>query len=53
MDITIDLRRKLWGIKKMPLDLLTYNCDRFEKHAANDRSFENTIAREGVVLYEG
>ena len=52
-DITVDLRKRLWGIKKMPLDLLTYNQDRFEVHAARDGSFENIIRKEGVILYEG
>jgi len=51
-DITVDLRRKLWGVKKSPLDLLTYNQERFAYHASRDRSFESIIDKEGVVLYE-
>ena len=51
-DITVDLRRKLWGVKKSPLDLLTYNHERFEYHASRDRSFESIIDKEGVILYE-
>jgi len=51
-DITVDLRRKLWGVKKLPLDLLTYNQDRFAYQASRDRSFESMIDKEGVVLYE-
>ena len=52
-DITVDLRMKLWDVQKeVPLDLLTYHQDRFEYQAARDRSIENTIYKEGVVLYE-
>jgi len=51
-DITVDLRRKLWGVKKLPLDLLTYNQERFAYHASRDRSFESIIDKEGIVLYE-
>ena len=42
-NITVDLRRKLWGVKKSPLDLLTYNQERFAYHASRDRSFESII----------
>ena len=53
-DITVDLRQKLWDVqKKLPLDLLTYNQERFEYQASRDRSFESIIIKEGVVLYEG
>jgi len=52
IDISIELRQKLWGIKKMPLDLLTYNQERFDYHAARLRSFENIISTEGVTVYE-
>jgi predicted nucleotidyltransferase len=53
-DITVDLRMRLWDVqKKTPLDLLTYNQERFEYQASRDRSFESIIDREGVVLYEG
>lgn len=30
LDISIEIRQKLWGVKKMPLDLLTYNQELFE-----------------------
>ena len=52
LDISIELRQKLWGVKKMPLDLLTYNQDRFDYQAARPRSFENIISTEGVTVYE-
>ena len=52
-DITVELRQKLWDIPRtIPLDLLAYKHERFEYQASRDRSFENTISREGVVLYE-
>ena len=52
-DITVDLRMAIWDVQKTPLDLITYNHERFEYHASRDRSFENTINKEGVVLFEG
>ena len=52
LDISIELRQKLWGVKKMPLDLLTYNQERFDYQAARPRSFENIISTEGVTIYE-
>ena len=52
LDISIELRQKLWGVKKMPLDLLTYNQEHFDYQAARPRSFENIINTEGVTVYE-
>ena len=52
-DITVDLRRKLWGVQRSPLDLLTYRQESFENKSAQERSFESIILNEGVVLYEG
>ena len=52
LDISIELRQKLWGVKKMPLDLLTYNQEHFNYQAARPRSFENIINTEGVAVYE-
>jgi len=52
LDISIDLRRKLFKVKNVPLDLLTYNQDRFEEHAASPTSFAHLINTEGVVVYE-
>jgi predicted nucleotidyltransferase len=50
VDITVDLRMKLYDIQKMPLDLLTYNQDSFFYHAKRPTSFEHEIAKNGVVL---
>ena len=50
--ITVDLRRKLWDVQKVPLDLVTYNQDRFAEHAARRTSFAHVINTEGVVVYE-
>ena len=52
LDILIELRQKLLGIKKMPLDLLTYNQECFESQAARPKSFEYVINTEGVIVYE-
>ena len=52
VDISINLRRKLFNIKKTPLDILTYNEDRFAENAAQKTSFAHLINTEGVVIYE-
>jgi len=52
IDINIDLRKKLRGMRKVPLDLVTYNQDRFAEHAARRTSFAHIINTEGVVVYE-
>ena len=52
VDISIDLRMAVRKLQKSPLDLLTYNQERFAHHASQPRSFENVISTEGVTLYE-
>ena len=52
LDISIDLRRKLFNVKNVPLDLLIYNQDKFAEHAASPASFAHIINTEGVVIYE-
>ena len=52
VDITVDLRMKIYDVQKSPLDLLTYNQDEFIYHAKRKTSFEHEIAEHGVVLYE-
>ena len=52
LDITVELRRKLYDIQTMPLDILTYNQDQFAEHAGRATSFEHHIEQEGVVIYE-
>jgi hypothetical protein len=52
VDISIDLRRRLFSIKKIPLDILTYNEDLFAEHVARQTSFAHLINTEGVVVYE-
>ena len=52
IDIMIDLRMKLYGVKTMPMDLLAYNQDDFWGHAKRTTSFEHVIAEDGVTLYE-
>jgi len=52
IDITKDLRWKLYGVKTMPLDLITSTQDSFSYRAAYNGSLEHEIARHGVTLYE-
>ena len=52
VDISIDLRRRLFNTKKKPLDILTYNQDVFIEHAARPTSLAYIINTEGVVVYE-
>jgi predicted nucleotidyltransferase len=52
LDISIDLRMAIRKLQKSPLDLLTYNQERFAYRAAQPSSFENVISTEGVTLYE-
>jgi predicted nucleotidyltransferase len=52
LDISIDLRMAIRKLQKSPLDLLTYDHERFAYQAARPRTFENTISAEGVTLYE-
>ena len=52
LDISIDLRMAVRKLQKSPLDLLTYNQEKFAEHAAQPNSFENVISTKGVTLYE-
>jgi len=51
IELMQDFRRKLYGVKKMPMDLFAYNQDVFYDHAARPTSFEHEIAKEGVMIY--
>jgi len=52
IDITIDLRRRIYDIQETPLDLLTRTQDDFSYRSAYVGSLEHVIAKEGKVLYE-
>jgi predicted nucleotidyltransferase len=52
IDITVDFREKLWGVQKMPLDLITCNQDNFSYRAAYAGSLEHEVAKYGVTVYE-
>jgi predicted nucleotidyltransferase len=52
IDITIDLRGRIYDIQETPLDLFTRTQDDFSYRAAYVGSLEHEIAREGRVLYE-
>ena len=47
VDVGIDLRMELDGVKTKPLDLLAYNQDHFFYHAKRRTSFEHEIAENG------
>ena len=52
VDISIELRQKLFNVGVIPLDILTYHQERFFEHAARSASFAHVINKEGVVVYE-
>jgi len=51
IDLIVDFRTKLYGVKKKPMDLLAYNQDHFYNSASRASSFEHEIATEGVLIY--
>jgi len=51
-DLISFYRRKLRGIKTMPLDLLAFNQDKFDTYTDFSGSFQHEIAKNGVLLYE-
>jgi predicted nucleotidyltransferase len=52
IDITIDLRMKLWDVQTMPLDLITCDQDNFSCRATYAGTLEREIAEHGVTVYE-
>jgi len=52
IEIMVDLRGKLRGVKKMPMDLFAYNQDDFAVRATLIGSFQHHIVTYGIVLYE-
>jgi len=52
IDITIELRRKIYSIQETPLDLFTRTQEDFSYRAAYVGSLEHEIAKEGMILYE-
>jgi len=52
IDITVDFRAKLYGVKTMPLDLITCNQDNFSYRAAYTGTLERDVAEHGVTIYE-
>jgi predicted nucleotidyltransferase len=51
IDVMVDLKTRLCGVKTMPLDLIAYNQDVFWRHAGHPASFEHEIAETGVTIY--
>jgi predicted nucleotidyltransferase len=52
LDITLELREKLFGISRRPMDLLTYRTHDFEERSRRRTTFEYGIKQEGVVVYD-
>jgi len=53
VELIVDFRLKLVGVKTMPLDLLAYNHDDFYYKAVNrPASIHREIAEYGVLLYD-
>ena len=52
IDITVDFRARLYGVKTMPLDLITCNEDNFSYRAAYAGTLEHEVAEYGVTVYE-
>jgi predicted nucleotidyltransferase len=51
IDLIVDFRKKLRGVRTMPLDLLAYNKENFYYHAKRPTSFEYEIVENGISLY--
>jgi predicted nucleotidyltransferase len=51
IDLIVDFRKKLRGVRTKPLDLLAYNQDHFYSNAERPTSFEYEVANEGVLIY--
>ncbi len=52
IELMSGFRKKLRGVKTMPLDLLAFNQNDFSYRAAYAGSLEHEFAKEGMVLYE-
>ncbi len=52
VDVTTDLRLKLWDVQTMPLDLFALNQDDFYSHAKRPTTFQYEIANNGVLIYD-
>jgi predicted nucleotidyltransferase len=52
LDVGIELRMKLWGVKTMPLDLFMSSPSEFSYRSSYVGSLEHEIANEGVLIYE-
>jgi len=52
IELMSGFRKKLRGVKTMPLDLLAFNQDDFYSYVDCQASFQYEIATNGVLLYE-
>lgn len=51
MDIALNIRKALYSIQTVPIDLLVYHSSRFNERKKM-ATIERLISREGIVLYE-
>jgi len=52
IELMSGFRKKLRGVKTMPLDLFAFNQDDFYSYVDYPASFQHEIAMNGVLLYE-
>jgi len=52
VDVTTDLRLKLWDVQTMPLDMFALNQDDFYAQAKRPTTFHYEIANTGVLIYD-
>jgi predicted nucleotidyltransferase len=52
IELMSGFRKKLRGVKTMPLDLFAFNQDEFYSYVGCPASFQYEIAMNGVLLYE-
>ncbi len=52
IELMSGFRKKLRGVKTMPLDLFAFNHDEFYSYVDCPASFQHEIATNGILLYE-
>jgi len=52
LDVGIELRVKLVGLRETALDLVPFDQDEFSTRAKYPGTFQNDIMKHGVVLYD-
>jgi len=52
VDVTADLRLKLWDVQTIPLDLFALDRDDFYLQAKRPTTFQHDIANDGILIYD-